>query len=202
MNSMSTFKIPVACIGETGYVFDACAPVTEIQPPDTLGLPIFDVTVHGCFTAVADTFLFRGTVSGAFTNACFRCLAPARAAFNVTVAWVFRQGEALAYEELEHAAGLEETGHSVKDRKGESCRPFQGPEIDLAPCIWEELVFAQPSRFLCEEDCKGMCPGCGINLNTGACTCTDTSIVEPEGNTGLASLARLFPELAPEKKKE
>ncbi len=199
---MSTFKIPVSCIGETGYTVDACAPVAEIQPPDTLGLPILDVTVRGCLTAVADTFLFRGTICGTFVNACYRCLTPARAAFNVTVAWVFRQGTSLTYEEIEHAADLEDASYSAQDRDSESCRPFQGPEIDLAPYIWEELVFAQPSRFLCKENCKGMCPGCGINLNAGVCKCSDTSNVEPEGNSGLASLARLFPELAPEKKKE
>ena len=195
---MSTFKIPVSCIGETGYTVDACAPVAEIQPPDTLGLPILTHSSRVFNRCCRHISISRHDLRHV-CNACYRCLTPARAAFNVTVAWVFRQGTSLTYEEIEHAADLEDASYSAQDRDSESCRPFQGPEIDLAPYIWEELVFAQPSRFLCKENCKGMCPGCGINLNAGVCKCSDTSNVEPEGNSAwLAGAA--FSGLAPERK--
>lgn len=44
-------------------------------------------------------------------------------------------------------------------------------EVDITADIREELLLAMPSRFLCSEDCKGLCPGCGANLNEAKCTC-------------------------------
>lgn len=199
---MNTFTIPVSSIGETGYTIDACAPVIDIQPAGTRELPIHDVTVDGCFTAVDNSFMFRGTIRGSFLNPCYRCLNPARVEIAVAVTWVFRQGEAHAYKEINHEVVPEEVVSSEGNRGNKPGRMVQEDEIDLGPYIWEELVFAQPSRFICKEDCKGMCPGCGANLNTGVCTCADASPIEPERNAGLASLAHLFPELVPENKKE
>ena len=44
-------------------------------------------------------------------------------------------------------------------------------EVDITSDIREELLLTMPSRFLCSEECKGLCPGCGANLNDGKCTC-------------------------------
>ena len=35
----------------------------------------------------------------------------------------------------------------------------------------DALLLELPYRFLCSEDCKGLCSNCGINLNLGTCTC-------------------------------
>ena len=35
----------------------------------------------------------------------------------------------------------------------------------------EQFVLAVPFAPLCREDCKGLCPQCGIDLNTGTCAC-------------------------------
>ena len=45
-------------------------------------------------------------------------------------------------------------------------------EIDLSGPIWETLITALPSRVLCSDDCKGLCPQCGANLNKVTCGCT------------------------------
>lgn len=44
-------------------------------------------------------------------------------------------------------------------------------EVDITSDIREELLLTMPSRFLCSEDCKGLCPGCGADLNEKKCTC-------------------------------
>ena len=44
-------------------------------------------------------------------------------------------------------------------------------EVDITSDIREELLLTMPSRFLCSEDCKGLCPGCGANLNEAKCAC-------------------------------
>ncbi len=44
-------------------------------------------------------------------------------------------------------------------------------EIDLTPMIQENLILSIPMRWICSEDCKGICSGCGADLNTETCTC-------------------------------
>ena len=44
-------------------------------------------------------------------------------------------------------------------------------EVDITSDIREELLLAMPSRFLCSEECKGLCPRCGANLNEKPCSC-------------------------------
>lgn len=200
---MSTFRIPVSCIGETGYAFDATTPVEDIQPPATMDLPIRQVKVSGIFMPVGETFLFRGAIEGTFEDACFRCLAPAQMEVRLDVAWVFALNPSGTFDEIGRDLDRDEDGEGAAEvRAAETQRGSQPPQIDLAPWIWEELVFAQPSKFVCREGCLGMCPRCGVNLNKEVCRCSDVSIEKMQGNPGLAALARLFPELAPEKKKE
>ena len=50
--------------------------------------------------------------------------------------------------------------------------------IDLTEGIREEIILGLPLKNLCSEDCKGLCPVCGMNLNEGTCTC-DRSKVDP-----------------------
>jgi uncharacterized protein len=48
---------------------------------------------------------------------------------------------------------------------------YEGDEIDLAPLVREQLLLALPTRPLCHDDCRGLCPQCGIDLNRGECRC-------------------------------
>ena len=43
--------------------------------------------------------------------------------------------------------------------------------IELGEDIRQELILNAPPRMLCKEDCKGICPGCGANLNLEKCKC-------------------------------
>src|ERR1051325_628957 len=44
-------------------------------------------------------------------------------------------------------------------------------EVDVTPAIREELFLAAPRYVLCRENCKGLCPQCGKDLNAGPCGC-------------------------------
>jgi uncharacterized protein len=48
---------------------------------------------------------------------------------------------------------------------------YQGDEIDLAPLIREQVLLALAGRPLCREECRGLCPQCGANLNEYDCGC-------------------------------
>lgn len=62
--------------------------------------------------------------------------------------------------------------------------------LDIDEPLREELEMAFPLRFLCKEDCRGLCHKCGKNLNDGDCEC-DTKEVDPR----LEPLRRLLEEL-------
>ncbi|MDR1805987.1 MAG: DUF177 domain-containing protein [Clostridium sp.] len=47
-------------------------------------------------------------------------------------------------------------------------------QLDLDALVREEMYLQLPPKLLCAEDCKGLCPGCGANLNSGCCTCKQT----------------------------
>ncbi|MBS5873681.1 MAG: DUF177 domain-containing protein [Candidatus Fimivicinus sp.] len=47
----------------------------------------------------------------------------------------------------------------------------EGMRLDLTALVWEDILLSLPTKFLCREDCKGLCPMCGKNLNDGSCSC-------------------------------
>jgi uncharacterized protein len=49
---------------------------------------------------------------------------------------------------------------------------YRGDQIDLKELLREQFYLALPMKPLCREDCHGLCPQCGTNLNTGTCACT------------------------------
>ena len=44
-------------------------------------------------------------------------------------------------------------------------------ELDITDEVREIIIFSHPLKFLCKEECKGLCAGCGVNLNLEACKC-------------------------------
>lgn len=56
---------------------------------------------------------------------------------------------------------------------GEGVRqvPLEGKVIDLTEGLRQNIVMALPMKLVCREDCRGLCPRCGGNLNEGDCGC-------------------------------
>jgi uncharacterized protein len=55
---------------------------------------------------------------------------------------------------------------------------FDGEAIDVDEIVKEQILLAVPTRTLCRPDCKGICPECGIDKNTGDCAC-ETKEIDP-----------------------
>lgn len=53
---------------------------------------------------------------------------------------------------------------------------FFGKVIDVMPQIRETVYTLVPTKVLCRDDCKGLCPVCGKNLNEGQCSCASDDI--------------------------
>lgn len=50
--------------------------------------------------------------------------------------------------------------------------PFSGDQIDITPEVIQTILVNLPMRFLCRDDCRGLCPVCGADLNKQRCRCT------------------------------
>ncbi|MBQ9686294.1 MAG: DUF177 domain-containing protein [Oscillospiraceae bacterium] len=61
----------------------------------------------------------------------------------------------------------------VEENTGDDPELFtlEGNEIDLTEMLTTLFVLDMETKFLCKEDCKGLCPTCGKNLNLGPCGC-------------------------------
>lgn len=66
--------------------------------------------------------------------------------------------------------------------------------IDLSEIIFSQIITSIGGKNLCSEDCKGLCPRCGKNLNEGPCNCKvhDHSLNEEEIDPRFGKLLDLF----------
>ena len=62
----------------------------------------------------------------------------------------------------------------------------KGYKVDLNEMIREQIYLSLPMKSLCREDCSGLCPDCGINLNKERCKCR-----RGEGHPGFSKLKAL-----------
>jgi uncharacterized protein len=114
---------------------------------------------HGKHKVIQDIRL-RGTLSAGLELSCARCLEPV--AQNIT-----RDFE-LLYRPLGTDAGRDEL--SVTDAEAE-IGYYEGEGLLLEDVLREQVLLAVPLKVTCREDCKGLCPHCGKNLNQEQCSC-------------------------------
>ncbi|HWP39019.1 MAG TPA: DUF177 domain-containing protein [Gemmatimonadales bacterium] len=72
--------------------------------------------------------------------------------------------------------------------------PVHATAVDLDEPIREELILAVPEYSVCRDDCRGLCPRCGKDLNTGPCSCA------PEPDLRWAALEALRSTLPPDER--
>lgn len=63
---------------------------------------------------------------------------------------------------------------------------LDGEELDVGDLAYTAFILDMDTKHLCSEDCKGLCAGCGVNLNEAECRC------KPEVDPRLAALAQLL----------
>jgi len=115
---------------------------------------------HGKHQIIKDIRL-RGRLSTGLELQCARCLEPVRQDIQ-------RDFE-LLYRPLGADAGKDEL--SVTDAEAE-IGYYQGEGLLLEDVLREQVLLALPLKVTCREDCKGLCPECGKNLNQEQCSCS------------------------------
>ena len=186
---MNTLIVPLSSITDKAATVNACVPSETVRPEHAPELPFDEVRVQGSLSDVGGDLLFQGTIVAKGDQACDRCLETGRRTVESEVAWFFERG---TEEVLQGEEELFEDGSGVVE--DERPRYFSGSEVDLRPHVWEELVLVAPLKHLCSEECRGLCPTCGANLNRAPCSCKPKATEKG----GLAALADMFPDLAPE----
>ncbi|MBQ1502063.1 MAG: DUF177 domain-containing protein [Firmicutes bacterium] len=118
-----------------------------------------EVEFSGTVTNMGNgTFSVEGSYGAEIAYSCSRCLAPCTMRVGGSVTALY--GEA-----------------STEAADGDiDVRPLVGGEIDLTDLILSEIAFDFPMQPLCRDDCRGICPVCGTDLNKNACTCAEQSI--------------------------
>ena len=101
----------------------------------------------------------EANVSGRMVTECARCLDEVEADVEVSVHELLSQREEGADED-------------------EDIILFDGYEIELDDIIADHFLMNISGRYLCSDDCKGLCPVCGQNLNHGECDC-DNEYIDP-----------------------
>jgi uncharacterized protein len=109
------------------------------------------------YRAGSELFL-SGRADDVVKASCARCVEE----FTQTSSRAFR------YVLAPKSMGYDETDPRAEDLEFSL---YDGDEVDLAPLIREQVLLALTARPLCREDCRGLCPRCGANLNEGECGC-------------------------------
>ena len=132
----------------------------ELNPVDERVSLTQPATVSGTVRLSGHEVLVEGHVQTRAQVECDRCLKPIELPVNAEFALEYITG---ADYESSSVAALSEEELSVS--------VFDGQAIDVDEIVKEQVLLAIPARTLCREDCKGICPECGTDLNTGKCNC-------------------------------
>jgi uncharacterized protein len=124
---------------------------------------------------IGKSYLIQGSVQVVLHFRCARCLKeftyPLSSGFDLTL-------HPLKERALEEEVELgEEDMESVF---------FEGGEIHLSEIACEQIFLEIPYQPLCREDCKGLCPQCGRDLNLSPCDC-----VREEWGSGFTALQKM-----------
>jgi uncharacterized protein len=137
----------------------------ELNPVDERVNLATPATVSGQVRLEGNEVLVQGHIETRAQLECDRCLKPVELPVSADFALEYITG---ADYESSSVAALSEEEMSVS--------VFDGAAIDVDEIVKEQILLAVPARTLCREDCKGICPECGIDLNTGACNCTPKEV--------------------------
>jgi uncharacterized protein len=116
-------------------------------------------------------------VAGEVHPRCARCLEPVTVQLDRDYRLVYHPVSELAAEEdVEIRTADTEVGF------------FRGEGVELDDVVREQVLLSLPMRTICREECRGICPNCGKNLNSGPCGCVRSEV--DERWRALAALSR------------
>jgi uncharacterized protein len=147
-------------------VIDLGTEYRQKTPIETSGRADLVEEHHGKHQVIQDIRV-KGQLATTLEVSCARCLEP--------IAENVKRDFDLLYRPQGSDAGRDEI--SVTDAEAEISY-YEGQGVLLEDVVREQVLLAVPLKITCRENCKGLCPHCGKNLNEGPCDCT-VEIEEP-----------------------
>ncbi len=152
-------KIVIADIPDEGLIVDMEEMLTSEDV--TLSSPAVS---RLSLNKVGKEVIVSGMLKAEMELQCSRCLADFRQNLDIPVNVV--------YHPLEDAG---DERHALKDDEL-NMEFYKGEELDLLELLTEQIILSKPMKPLCSDRCKGICPQCGKDLNTGRCGCSTKEI--------------------------
>ena len=162
-------EILIEQIGEDGLVFEFEKSVETFPVLAEMvagGECEFPVPIRTALRAlrIGDLIEIDGDIETSVRLPCSRCLQPFKTPLKSRFALTYMRRATDVIEDTE----AREVELSAEDM---GIVYFQGEKINLKDTIQEQVVMEFPLRALCKQDCKGLCPKCGADLNEDPCDC-------------------------------
>lgn len=132
------------------------------------------VDIQLSFLYTKGRVVLNGRLKAKLSVPCDRCLAPVETPLEMNLA-----------EVLYRNASDDEDDEYL----------YSGEKVALDKIIIDNIYLSKPDKTLCKEDCKGLCPICGVNLNEQTCSCEaeeKEQEAEISAENPFAKLAGLF----------
>jgi len=108
-----------------------------------------------------DRVLLEGEIKTVLSYECDRCLKH----YQVELGRKFKL-------DLEYVPGKQEVTAEHECSPSEMDMMYMDePVIDVFQVLYQQIFLLVPEKHICSEECKGLCPSCGVNLNTDSCNC-------------------------------
>jgi uncharacterized protein len=117
--------------------------------------------VTGRVDRVGMDMRLRGNITGELGVACARCLKQVPIRVDIPFDLLYAPED----------PGGSRTGEVELHAQDLDFAVYERDEIDLDAMVLEQIELDLPSRALCREDCRGLCPQCGVDLNIDQCSC-------------------------------
>ncbi len=128
----------------------------EVRGPEGEDIPC-RASVAVASTRTGNRYLLEGTVETDIRKDCSRCLKPTDFRIVAQFNLILQRGGGIP-------EGAEEEDFILLSEAQEY-------DFDIFPAVREAVILEMPIKYLCSESCAGLCPGCGADLNEGACQC-------------------------------
>lgn len=115
------------------------------------GIRIRDgVRFSGTITNSKGTLILQGRLVCGYIINCARCL---------------REKSGIVDISVDQSIG------GMRDSADDAEYKYEGDRVDLHDILKDEILLNVPVKYVCAEECKGLCPICGTDLNAGTCSC-------------------------------
>jgi uncharacterized protein len=154
-------RIEVENLKEKAEPFSHSYAPGEVELEDEGARLVSAAEVVGSASRKGEEVRLRGKIVTEVELLCDRCAAPVRTPLEIEFDARFIPQTV--------AASDGENVELLADDLGLAA--YEGDSVDVDELVREQILLALPLRNLCREDCKGLCPKCGADLNAGACSC-------------------------------